>query len=171
MTDFAYGRNRSCLITKSCYLLCGMWFLGLVFGCYFSVLLEPYFLSLMHSYLIQPVSIVGLCACIFFPLLLTYFSLFTDRTVLILAVCFSKALAFAFSASLIIRYFGEAGWLMQCLVLFSDTCYSLVLMALWLYCLQALALAKYKSLCVCSILALLIAATDYYIISPYIMEL
>lgn len=154
-------------VRRSITLIC-CWVAGLIVGyCY----CEPYFLPLMHSAVLQPVSIVGLLACIFLPLICSYFSFLTDKPVIIMIVCFIKAVAFGFSGSLISQCFYTASWMIRFLFLFSDCCVMLLLWILWLRRFSNSHITGMKDISVCAVLCAGIAAADYFLISPIMLRL
>ena len=171
MTDFAckhdtvFG-NMGCRV-----LLCAIWILGIASGICLHFIFEPVSVSLMRSAIQLPVSIVGLCTCIFLPLIFTCIAVYLNRPIIILVVCFIKSAAFGFSCALIREVFGDADWLIRSLVLFSDICFSLVLLAHWLCFFgakQDICLWRTR---ICVLFGILIAAFDYFMISPFIMGL
>ena len=122
MTDFAYNRIFGVLLRKYRFVLCACWLLGLCAGSYLGLFFEPYSISMMRSAAVQPVSIVGLCLSALFPLVFTYFSVYLHKPIIIFSVCLFKAVAFGFSGAVIVKCFGNSGWLMQALLLFSEYC-------------------------------------------------
>ena len=158
-------------ISKSrywCITLIFSWLAGLAVG---SCFYKPSLFSLMRSALFQPVSIVGLFVCLFLPLLCSYFSFVTEKPVLIVIVCFFKAVAFGFSCSLISQTYGTAAWLARFLFLFSDSCFLLVLFVLWLRRFLNTGIQNMTDVYVCAVIGILIAAVDYFVISPFVVGL
>ena len=143
------------------------WFLGYLIGYSFA---DSSFLSLMHSALLQPVSIVGLFVCIFLPLLLTWVSVSLNKPVIILTVCLTKAIAFGFSCKLLLLTAGSAAWLYRVLFLFSDSCILIVLFMTWFRFFSFKAHLKPNNGIVL-FCATAIAIVDYSAISPYLLGL
>ena len=151
-----------------CFCLIACWIIGLLIGYFFS---EPFSFSLMRSAAQQPVSIVGLFIALFYPLICTYFSFLTEKPIVVLIVCFLKAVAFGFSGALISQYFQSAGWIVCLLLMFSDCCFVCVLLILWLRCFSGVSVHPMSDLFVCAVIGICIAAADYFIISPFLQGL
>ena len=171
MTDFAYNRIFGVLFRKYRFVLCVCWMLGLCAGSCLGLFFEPYSISMMRSAAVQPVSIVGLCLSALFPLVFTYFSVYLHKPIIIFSVCLFKTLAFAFSGAVIAKCFGNSGWLMQVLLLFSDSCVLPVLFLVWFWCLgDSSDMKRIPFLSYC-IFCITVAAVDCYLVSPFVLEL
>lgn len=126
MTVSANSQFRAfCHIALLVLCLC----LGFFSGC---SIYEPFFLSMMRSALNLPVSIIGVFACVYFPLICTYFSFTSNKPIILYIICYIKAAAFGFSYLLVGSYFSTAGWMVQLLLLFSDNFTLLILLSLWI---------------------------------------
>lgn len=139
------------------------WLFGLITG--YSIC-KPYFLPLMRSVFFQPVSIVGLFVCIFLPLFLSFVFILFEKPVFLLTVCFIKSAAYGFSCGLLSQLFHNASWLMRILFLFSDSCFLLVLLALWLKCFPNSRKFQRKTMQTCIFVGILICLADYCVVSP-----
>ncbi len=171
MTDFAYNRISGVLLRKYRLLLCACWLLGLCAGGFLGLLFEPFSFSMMRSAAVQSVSIVGLFLSALFPLVFTYFSVYLHKPIIIFLVCLFKAVAFGFSGTVIAKYFGDSGWLMQFLLLFSDSCVLPVLFLVWFLCLgDSNNMKRIPFLSYC-IFGISVAAVDYYVVSPFVLGL
>ena len=125
----------------------------------------------MRSVLCQPVSIVGLFCSIFLPLIFTYLSVITEKPVIIWIVCFLKSAAYSFSCVFLSQHFGSASWLVRVLFLFSDSCSLLALFILWFGICGCEHAGRRYSFLFCGTFCILIAAIDYFFISPFVMGL
>lgn len=168
MTNYA---NIHPVLSRSAYKVISLilsWISGLLigfcFGKFFSV-------SLTRSVILEPVSVVGLFACVFLPLIITYFSILTNKPIFILIVCFFKAVAFGFSGMLIFRSFGTASWLIQALFLFSDSIYCVVLLFLWFWRFWNVNIDNMRDVFLCAIVGILVTTADYFVISPILFGL
>lgn len=164
MTDHAFSRFR----TSSFAFLPALflaWIGGISFGC---SLYEPLPLILMRSVVITPMSIVGVFVCEFLPLACTYFSFLLDKPIIILIVCFLKAAAYGYTVKLISCCFLSAGWLVQLLFLFSDSCLLFLLFFIWIYHVVGRENREYAMMNICSILCVLIIFADVYVIHPFL---
>lgn len=170
MTNFALFEGHRFFLDRRRICLCFFWLSGLLSGYAFALSNSSVFLSWMRGSAYQTVSIVGLLISIFLPLLLTYISLVTEKTIIILIVCFIKAAAFAFCSVLIHQYYGNASWLVRFLYLFSDSCFLIILFSLWYWCLDAGKRIGNSVLSLCSLIGVLLAAAELYFISPLIIR-
>ena len=155
--------NRHSFFLILCLILC--WCCGMFFGCR---LYEPLSLSLMHSAVNTHVSIVGVFVCTVLPLLCTYFSFITEKPIIILIVCMLKAAAYGYSAKLINVCFSTAGWLVQLLFLFSDSCLLVLLLFLWIYHFAGNSKRAICGLYLCGLLSAIVVMFDNYVIHPFL---
>ena len=151
-----------------CFLLVCVWIFGLLIGI---CLYKPFSFTLMCSTVSQPVSIVGLFAIIFLPLIFSYFSFLMNKPIIILIVCFIKAVAFGFSGILISQTYASASWLVRLLFLFSDCCCVLVLFVLWFRYIHNSCKYRVSDISVSFIVGYMIAITDFIVISPFLKGL
>lgn len=157
--------NPSCRVSKYTPFIC--WIFGILIGFFFAFTNQEPFLSLMRSVVSQPVSIVGLLVSIFLPLIL---SAFTFSPVMLLLICFLKAISFGFTFALASLYFYNAAWLFRTLFLFSDLICSVVLLGL---CIRSFDAKKHFFLdCYIGIMICIMAVgIDYLMISPFLQGL
>ena len=162
--SFFLFRQRTLLIVS----LLTTWLLGFLLGYYFC---EPSFFSMMRSVVFEPVSIVGLFTCLFLPLLFSFFSVITNHPVIILIVCFLKAVSFGFSCAILSGLFTSAAWMIRFLLLFSDSCFCVVLLVLWICRFRSWKTHSFCDFFTCSFIGIGIAAADIFVISPYLQGL
>ena len=162
-------RNSLSMQNVTVLLLVLFWFTGLILGIALSRLYGPYLSSLMYSAILQPISIVGLLICIYFPFLISAFAISTGRLFAIYCFCFLKALSFGFTASGISMCWGSAGWLIRSLFMFSDKCFLVVLFWFWLQNICGNRQKNLSSLGICYFLSAVISLLDYFAISPYLL--
>ena len=164
MIIYANDRYVSSSRKFYCVIFVFIWIFGILFG---SCLLKPSLSPLMCSVFSQPVSIVGLFAIFFLPLILCYFSILLNKPLIILTVCFFKAVAFGFSGILIYQTFSSAAWVAFILFLFPDYCSVLSLIILGLrYFLDAFQ-GRSVDFISCCFAGLLISIADLFVISPF----
>lgn len=152
----------------SLIVLLFLWLVGLIAGYCIFFLYRPYLSVQMRSVISQPVSIVGLLCTVFFPFLCTYASISANRPVLIWAVCFFKAVAFSFSFACVSVLFGSAAWIIRFLLMFSDICSLLPLFLIWI---RSSGDAGMYNFGMSAVFALVLAAVDYFFISPFLIGL
>lgn len=149
------------------FLACA-WVSGLVLGAVLPA--NDFLVSAMRRAAAGPVSITGLLAAILLPFLFSAFAVYSSEFWLLIPIAFIKAFLFSFSGAAVIYSFGQSGWLVRLLLIFSD---SLMLPFLWWYWLQALSFGKtrflFNSICVL-IAAFIIGSLDFTVISPFLVK-
>lgn len=145
-----------------------VWCCGLVLGC---SIYEPLHLSLMRSAVIAPVSIIGVFVCVYLPLIISYFSLLTDKPVVTLIVCFIKAVSFGYAGQLVFRYFYSAAWLVRLLFLFSDCLHLLILLYLLLHYTGGRTKELKRDFLFAAIVSTLFALVDLTVVQPFLKGL
>lgn len=153
-------------------LLAFLIFLGLLCGVVLTVDPEPVSLTLMRTASFSRVSIVRLMTVLLVPFILSAFSVYTSSSFLLFPVCAIKAFSFGCCARMVTSSFGNAGWLVRWLLLFSSGM-SLPLL-IW-FCMRHLDGTRRKDLLrdfvVCVVLIFLIGSLDYRVISPFLVKL
>lgn len=103
------------------------------------------------------------------PLLFSVLAVYIGRPVFVLAIATVKAFLFTYVGIGILLSCGKAGWLLQLLIMFSDT---LILPILWMFWHKVL---DGQQILHCSMAAaiptLAVACLDFYIISPVLANL
>ena len=156
---------------SSALFLSAVFCIGLVLGVYFAVGYKNAFVTLLSDLRFSSVSIAGLCICAFAPLFLSFIFVLFSCPVALLPLCFCKAFSFAYCSSCCFLNFGNAGWLIRFLFLFSDTCSLLPLLWFGLRHIDgSLNLVK-RDFIICNAFLLLICSLDYFCISPFFMML
>lgn len=144
------------------------WLFGLIVG---YCLLEPFFLPLMRSVALQPVSIVGYLVSLFLPFVGSYVAIISDKPIIIMIVCFLKAVAFGFTGALISQFFYSASWLVRFLLMFSDSWFLFVLFILWFRRFSDFNIHGSMDILVTALLGIGISIADFFWISPIVFRL
>lgn len=148
-----------------------LWTAGLIFGTVTSFYAGNSVFSLMCGALYSPVSIVRLLSAMLLPLLFSAFAVYFSGAWLLIPIIFLKGFSYAYLAFGILSSFGSAGWLIQLLLIFSDT---LMLPVLWIYWLRVLKDGQHDLL-IRTIpavsAALLIGSFDISVISPLLAQI
>lgn len=152
-------------------ILAFFWIVGLLCGVFFASAVKDFVFPQMRSFAYVRVSIAGLVAVLAFPLAISAVAVYLNVPVFLFPICFFKAFSFGCCLYSISVAFGDAGWLVRLLLLFSDSC--MIVPLLWFWCRhQTGKRASIKrDLAVCTSFAALIGVTDYYLVSPYLVEL
>lgn len=148
-----------------------LWICGLLTGSLVSLSADEILAPTMLAAISGGLSISGLLLVLLFPLLLTAAAVFISRPVFLYPVAFLKAFLFAFTGIGLLLSLASSGWLIRCLLMFSD---SLLLPFLWLLWLQIVSgpdrFAMRRFLTV-SLLALLTGILDYFLVAPFLAGL
>lgn len=145
-----------------------LWAIGLFAGVCISFACKPHF-SLMLSVFYQPVSIVGLLACIYLPLFVSYVSIISHNPIWFFAICLFKAIAFGFCCGFISSTYHTAAWLIRYLFLFSDGSFLFWLLWLWLRFYDLNQESCRHLFFTCCFVGAIIAVVDYFVISPFLV--
>lgn len=102
--------------------------IGLSAGIYTASTLSLSTLSFIRLILYDRTSIAVLIVTRFLPFLAAFIVCLLSRPIFVIPITFIKAFSFAFSAFGIVLAFGNAGWMMRWLLMFSDS-FSVLLLA------------------------------------------
>lgn len=161
-----------CFCCRTVYIVLSLlWISGLLLGilmsCFADSVLSPTMLSAPDGSL----SIFCFLSALLLPLIISVLSVYLSQPCIIFPVVFTKAFLFSFVGFGFLNSFVTSGWLMRCLMMFSD---SLALPILWCVWLQAFsndrrALMQFSALA--AALILLIGFFDYAFIVPFLATL
>lgn len=171
MDLFFHPRMPLFLRKDSVAFLAFPWISGLVTGVVTSYFAGNSFFSLMRSVISSPVSIVGLLSAMLLPLLFSAFAVYISSPWLLIPTVFLKGFFYAYLCFGILLCFGDAGWLIRLLLIFSDT---LMLPVFWMYWIRGLRGGRSDLLIRTApafSTALLIGSIDFSVISPFLGEI
>lgn len=153
---------------------CAKWFLaaswcsGLILGIFAAMRASNILVPMMHSAVNSPASIFGLFAAAVFPFLISIYAVSISEPWLLLIISAYKAFGFSFCACAVSFAFGQSGWLVRFLFLFSDHCLLPLLYLYWLrYVSGDKPLSNWES-GACIAAAVLVGCVDYFLISPFL---
>lgn len=155
---------RKTLYTRS-FLTTLTWISGLLAGVY--LIYETSFASLMCSVLFSRISIIGLFVSLVLPLLLSYILLRCFHFYCILPIVFLKAFSFMCCYGSIMIAFGNAGWLVAGMLLFSDCFLVVLLLLLWLRVASGRSCSPRFFTMSYILVSLVIGCFDYLVVSPF----
>lgn len=164
--DLPVRRRRACMAALA---LC--WCVGLVVGVRAGIQAGGASLSLMRAAAESCVSIVGLLVATLFPFLFAAAAVFFSKPWLVLPVLFCKGVSFGACAYGVCAAFGDAGWLVRLLLLFSDSC---MIPILFWFCLRHMGgriQTVKRDLAVAAMAACLVGSVDYCFVSPFLATL
>lgn len=153
-------------------LLVFVWLFGLILGCYFATVASSNeSIHIVRQVLQSEPSIIGLFISLIIPLVTSFLAIKLRLNLLILPIAFIKAVCFSFCAMCLIFAFGDAGWLLCRLYVFSDSCAVVVLLLFWIHCIPGDVVALNKNFCYCLVSISAICFVDYFLVSPFAMKL
>lgn len=147
-------------------MLASAWVAGLILGAVFSLFAGD--TAWMRGVPFGSVSIVGVLASAVLPLFFSAFAVYVSAPYLLLPVVFCKAFLFSWCGVGIASVFGDAGWLICGLLLFTDISMLPVLWLFWLRCCRFAADRPMYDLIVPVAAALLVGSMNYSVISPFL---
>lgn len=152
-------------------LLAFSWILGFVFGMLYAHAAGDIVSALMRTAVCSRVSIVGLLASVFFPLIISAIAAYFSVPAVFISVAFLRAFSYGFCLWGVSAAYGSAGWLIRLLLLFSDSCTAVSL--LW-FCVRHLSGDRNslkKDFVVCTVMASFVCCVDYFFVSPFLAAL
>lgn len=152
-------------------LLACCWSLGIACGIIGYVSAESTLLSLMRNSIYGTMSIVGLLCISILPFLLSAFAVSISSPSLLYLLCFCKAFLFVFISFGILQSYTDAGWLVRCLLLFSDNVGMPLLYCFWLRHLPGCPKASLAENALFLAFFLVWGCVDFRIISPFLAHL
>ncbi|MGM9602661.1 MAG: hypothetical protein ACI3W5_13905 [Faecousia sp.] len=148
-----------------------LWSFGIILGAAAGGVASSESISLMRRALIAPVSIVSLFICVSLPFAFTAAAVLSGRSWLVYILCGLKGFSFAYTGSLCLVCFGDAGWLARALLLFSQIA---VVPALWYVWLSLCKGKMHLGRCGFGLLPaylITVALLDYFKVAPYLAGL
>ena len=150
-------------------ILASFWCAGLLLGILAAASAGQDFATKMRSAASQPVSTVPFL--VYAPFLLSAIAIHLRQPWFILPCCFIKAFIFGFCAFAVTLAFGQSGWLVRFLFMFSDSMSVPVMYFYWLRCINGnLAKGFWFSGC-CTVMLVAIGLLDYCWIAPFLADL
>lgn len=161
LSDLQTFCQRTC---KHSVVAC--WFLGLLIGVEIAAGADSSsFLWMLSDGF--TVSISGLLSVVVLPFLLTAIAVLFSGSILLLAVVFFKALCVGWLGYGIALIFGEASWLAQFILMFSDVFITPLLMLFWIRSADVQLPLRKVELLFCFAVSLVVWGMDVLIISPF----
>lgn len=144
------------------------WFLGMLIAVVSYSQARISFASMMRLAVADQVSIVSLIVSVLLPYLLSAFAVYISKPLLLLPIAFLRG----FSLMLVLmgtsEAFGNAGWLVRSLFLFSDLSFMPFLYLFWHRSISGL---TKDGQWVCCAVGIFIACLDYRYVSPFLVGL
>ena len=141
--------------------------LGIAVGASLSALVQNSLFTWICSASFGQASFLGLAVVLTGPLLVSFLAFYFTVPILILPIAFMKAVIFGFCGCCILFAYGDAGWLVRLLLLFSDSTMLTALCWYWLKHLDGTRFGLKQNTLLCLLSALIIGITDYMYISPF----
>lgn len=159
------SRCRNCI-----FILAFLWTASIILGAVFAAnagekLAPVVFASVHHS-----VSLAGLVIILLLPLAVSAICIYSRCYTPIFLICCCKGLVVGYCLYAVLLVFETAGWIIWPMLTFADSTMLVPLFWFWLRSLKRNSLV-FADLIVCLICAAVIGCLDYYIISPYLIEI
>lgn len=166
--DYRNLRNSNLMHTV---ILLACWCVFLISGTYIATQVQCLNTSLMHAVFNSRMSIV-LFACVsLLPFLCSAVAFRLGRFFLLIPVVCIKAFLFGFSCCLINLLFGDAGWLMRWLLVFTDSFLVIPLLCYWFKNTLKPSCDAYQGVGAYIILVLVLLCLEFYCIKPILSKL
>ena len=162
MTSKYFYRNRSAF---SIYFLIFIWTFGLICGAGFASTTELNISLWMYSFLNSRVSILSLLFWMFIPFIISLFAIRFNQGWIIHILALIKSFLYSYWRCLMIYIFVRAGWFVNLVVFFSDSCCILLLLNYWISGLFQMGHWTYKPFLVSLLLSGIICVFDFLFIA------
>ena len=152
-------------------VLLSFWALGSALGTVVACRISQEAASAVRNAVSQPVSISGVLVVDVLPFLICGLAIVFAELWLIPFIACAKAFGFAFNACAITVAFGSSGWLIRCLLLFSDM---LLIPALCVFCLRYSKrnlVRMRREIHAWAVLVALVGCLDFCVVSPFLARL
>ena len=152
------------------YILVFTWIFGLVLGLYAALRSGDSFALMMRGFDLT-VSISGLLLMVALPFLLSAFAVYFSQPLLFLLTVLGKAFVFGYCSCGLVTAYGDAFWLMQLLLMFSDFASLPFLMWFWFRCAHGAVKNHIKTWLVLAAVVTALVVVDICIVSPFVTML
>lgn len=157
--------GRFSMVRPHYIVYCGVCF-GILAGCLVAVVADETLSSVMRMALMCPVSIFGLSASLFLPLVLSAFAVYLRKTSVLICIIVLKAFSFSCALTALAALIAAEGEMRILLLMFSDFLMFSVLCWFWLHVLEYGRGCLFRCTLLCLMLLTAIGCTDYWFISP-----
>ena len=142
------------------------WLAGIILGFYFPFSEPDRIASMMRRLPCEPVSIVGLVACVGIPFTASILCLYFSAPYILIAIAFLKAFSTGLCMAALQLAYGDATWLANWLLCFCDSCFTPLL--LWfMYRCVGRDTPKRRVPAVLLVIAIAFVCADYCIVSSF----
>ena len=166
LSDF-YKRYR-CIFRV--VFLAFFWTASLIYGVYFSAK-DPSVVSLMRLLPYSQVSIVGLIVVSILPLLISIVFVYYRKPIVIYTILICKGFLSGYCIGGLALVYCSAGWIIDILLLFSDSCITLILLWFWYRYLVRNECNLKRDGAVAFVLSFLVCLIDHFIVTPFFCSL
>lgn len=186
-----YLQSRQCAILEVCTSVVGsgiagilkhwhktaivslsfLWCFGLSCGFLFALYVEPYVSSWMYSRVVGPVSIVGLLVAHVFPLIISIIAIRFRVTAVTLPIALFKSFLIGFCQCCVYFVFGNAGWMVKTLLMFSGSVNSVLLLYFWVLFINQTGQWHIKESLMFLSITVSVCMLDFYFVAPYLFSL
>lgn len=171
MARFLHSIHSFAVRRKQRVFLAFSWFLGLGAGGVIFRLSGEHISSLMPLAAASQLSIVSLFLWISLPFLLTAYAVYVSKPCILPVICFFRAFLYGYMLCGVFYAFGDSGWLIRWLLLFTDTCSCTLLYGFAAWHVSGLRGFSFRRLCICECLIGLLIFLDFSFVSPFLRQL
>ena len=164
LRDFSPDRRK-----YPTFILAFIWCFGILCGITAAHRAGDSTVSLMRMAAFRPVSIVNLLTVSVLPFVFSAVSVYLRSWQMLSALCFFKALLFGFVSSGVYIAFGDAGWLVWLMIMFSDIFCLIPLWWYWITC-SDFRTRPVLRMAICLIAVCFIVSLDYQVIAPSLVQ-
>ena len=163
------GDSRSVSIQKIIFTF--SWIIGLFLGYRIALCILPETKLFICRIIETNTNIVGFLLVHLITLLLSAYLFYRNIPALVLPIIFLKAILYSFMLSAISLTFGDIGWLLSRLYVFSDSCTVVVLLFFWIKCINCNIniIKRHTALSITAVC--FICYFDYACLSPFLVTL
>lgn len=147
------------------------WIAGLVSGGVVAYHAEPSVIAIVRTSVTYVASLPGLLLMLFLPAVLSVIVAKNFSAYWVMPLVFVKAMCFGFACCICCDAFGSAGWLIRCLLLFSDTVSAFALVCLWLRLFFNPAFSTKQTIKHITILSIGLFCFEHFVVSPFVVSL
>lgn len=127
--------------------------------------------SLMSRIVYEPVSIVGLAAILFLPVILSALAVRFSVPWFIYLISVLKGVCYGFTVCQLLMSYHGAAWLVSALMMFSDSCMLIPLFFFWVRHVAGTRSCLRRDTIALLFVAALVGCIDYFVISPFLLRL
>jgi len=152
-------------------VLAVFWLGGLFFGTVISLTLEQRLQSYFHAALNSHSLFLGLLFAQLLPVVISFIVAFTSKPLFLTCIAFLKSCFFSCISLSLLNSFGSSGWMICCLLMFSDLLVMPILWWIWLNILTENHSFVFHKIFAAIVMVFVICFCDYTFVAPFLAYL